>query len=98
MSHLELPSYLDQSPQVKQRFDRLKARPVTSPEPTSASAAPSVNGAGHLVVGRVILLHIDPAVVGADGHVEAASLRAVGRMGTDLWVRSRDTFPMPRPE
>jgi NitT/TauT family transport system ATP-binding protein len=28
MSHLELPSYLDQSPEVRARFDRLKARPV----------------------------------------------------------------------
>ena len=55
-------------------------------------------GAGHLVVGRVLLLHIDPEVIDEEGHVEAARLRAVGRMGTDLWVRTRDTFPMPRPE
>ena len=29
MSHLELPSYLDQSEAVKDRFDRMKKRPVT---------------------------------------------------------------------
>jgi NitT/TauT family transport system ATP-binding protein len=28
MTHLELPSYLDQSPEVRQRFERLKQRPV----------------------------------------------------------------------
>ena len=28
MSHIELPSYLDQSPEVKDRFERLKRRPV----------------------------------------------------------------------
>ncbi len=28
MTHLELPSYLDQSPEVRDRFDRLKSRPV----------------------------------------------------------------------
>jgi NitT/TauT family transport system ATP-binding protein len=28
MTHLELPSYLDQTPQVKDRFERLKQRPV----------------------------------------------------------------------
>ncbi|MEC8907815.1 MAG: ATP-binding cassette domain-containing protein, partial [Pseudomonadota bacterium] len=29
MTEKELPSYLDQSPEVKDRFDRLKQRPVT---------------------------------------------------------------------
>ncbi|MDF1764537.1 MAG: ATP-binding cassette domain-containing protein, partial [Oleibacter sp.] len=29
MTDFELPSYLDQSPEVKDRFDRLKKRPVT---------------------------------------------------------------------
>ncbi|MGD8560731.1 MAG: ABC transporter ATP-binding protein, partial [Gammaproteobacteria bacterium] len=29
MTNLELPSYLDQSPEVRDRFDRLKQRPVT---------------------------------------------------------------------
>ena len=29
MTNSELPSYLDQSPEVKDRFDRLKQRPVT---------------------------------------------------------------------
>ena len=29
MKHLNLPSYLDQAPEVKDRFDRIKQRPVT---------------------------------------------------------------------
>ena len=29
MTHLELPSYLDQSAEVKDRFARMKKRPVT---------------------------------------------------------------------
>jgi len=55
-------------------------------------------GAGHLVVGRVILMHIDPGVIGSTGTVLPDRLRAVGRMGGEDWVRTRETFPVPRPE
>ncbi len=55
-------------------------------------------GAGHLVVGRVHWLHIDGGIVDASGAVLPDRLRAVGRMGGEDWVRTRQTFPMPRPE
>lgn len=58
----------------------------------------SEGGAGNLVVGRVLLLHIDASVMSADGRVLSEKLRAVGRMGGPDWVRTRDTFPMPRPK
>jgi len=55
-------------------------------------------GAGSLVVGRVVLMHLDPAVRDpADGRVLPELLRAVGRMGGSLWCRTRDTFPLERP-
>jgi len=54
-------------------------------------------GAGSLVVGRVVLMHLDPAVRDADGRVLPDRLRAVGRMGGSLWCRTRDTFPLERP-
>jgi len=55
-------------------------------------------GAGSLVVGRVVLMHIDPAVRDpADGRVRPERLRAVGRMGGSLWCRTSDTFPLERP-
>lgn len=54
-------------------------------------------GAGSLVVGRVVLIHLDPAVRDADGRVLPERLRAVGRMGGSLWCRTRDTFPLDRP-
>lgn len=54
-------------------------------------------GAGSLVVGRLLLAHLDPALCDETGAVVADRLKAVGRMGSDLWVRTRDTFPMPRP-
>jgi flavin reductase (DIM6/NTAB) family NADH-FMN oxidoreductase RutF len=54
-------------------------------------------GAGNLVVGRVVLMHIDKSTVGDTGAVLPDRLRAVGRMGGEDWVRTRETFPMPRP-
>ncbi len=54
-------------------------------------------GAGALVVGRVVALHLAPWVLDGAGRVLADRLAAVGRMGGDLWVRTRDTWEMPRP-
>ena len=55
-------------------------------------------GAGSLVVGRVVLMHLDPTVRDpADGRVLPERLRAVGRMGGSLWCRTRDTFTLVRP-
>jgi flavin reductase (DIM6/NTAB) family NADH-FMN oxidoreductase RutF len=53
-------------------------------------------GAGSLVVGRVVLMHIDEALR-VDGRIVAERLRAVGRMGGSLWCRTLDTFPLDRP-
>lgn len=58
----------------------------------------SEGGGGNLVVGRLLLLHVDGAVLSPDGAVDPQRLRPVGRMGQDLWVRARDTFPLPRPD
>jgi flavin reductase (DIM6/NTAB) family NADH-FMN oxidoreductase RutF len=55
-------------------------------------------GAGSLVIGRVVLMHLDPALRDpADGRVLPERLRAVGRMGGSLWCRTRDTFELERP-
>jgi flavin reductase (DIM6/NTAB) family NADH-FMN oxidoreductase RutF len=55
-------------------------------------------GAGTLVVGRVVLIHLDPAIRdGKDGSVLHDRLRAVGRMGGSLWCRTQDVFRLVRP-
>jgi len=55
-------------------------------------------GAGSLVVGRVVLMHIDPDLRDpSDGRVLPEQLRAVGRMGGSLWCRTQDTFLLERP-
>lgn len=58
----------------------------------------SEGGSGNLVVGRLLLLHLDGAVLSPEGAVDPQLLCPVGRMGSDLWVRARDTFPLPRPD
>ena len=55
-------------------------------------------GAGNLVVARIVLIHMDPGLLDAEGRIQVDALRPVGRMGGSLWVRARDTFVLPRPE
>ncbi len=55
-------------------------------------------GAGNLVVARIVLIHVDPAVLDGEGRIRVEALRPVGRMGGSLWVRAVDTFALPRPD
>lgn len=55
-------------------------------------------GGGSLIVGRIRLLHLEGSVLDPEGKVLPEALAAVGRMGGDDWVRTRERFPMPRPE
>lgn len=55
-------------------------------------------GAGSLVVGRVVRLHIRESLLDGEGRVAGGRLRAVGRMGGEEWVRTLDTFVLPRPD
>ncbi|MBP1621712.1 MAG: hypothetical protein H6Q02_2479 [Acidobacteria bacterium] len=55
-------------------------------------------GAGSLIVGRVVLVHVAERVRAADGRIDPELLRAVGRMGGEEWVRTRDRLTLPRPE
>ena len=55
-------------------------------------------GSGSLVVGRVVLVHVAAGVRSADGRIDPDLLRAVGRMGGEEWVRTRDRLTLRRPE
>lgn len=55
-------------------------------------------GAGSLIVGRVLLVHVADGVRTPDGRIDPDLLRAVGRMGGEEWVRTRDRLTMRRPE
>ena len=55
------------------------------------------SSAGNLVLGQVVLIHVAEAVLDADGHVDPAKLRTIGRMGGPLYTRTGDRFHLDRP-
>lgn len=53
--------------------------------------------AANLVIGRIVFMNIDEAVLDEDGQIDARKLDAIGRMGGDLYARTTDLFEMKRP-
>jgi flavin reductase (DIM6/NTAB) family NADH-FMN oxidoreductase RutF len=51
---------------------------------------------GHVVIGEVVLVHIEDALW-CGTQVEIANLKAIGRLGGELYCRTTDTFEMKRP-
>ena len=50
----------------------------------------------NFVIGEVIQVHVKDEFW-ADGEIHSTKLRAIGRMGGDLYCRTRDIFEMKRP-
>ena len=55
-------------------------------------------GAGNVVFGRILALHVDPTVLDADGLPNAAKLDLVGRMGREDYSRTTGQFSIKRPD
>lgn len=55
--------------------------------------------AGHYVIGEMLLLHVDPAILDSEGRPDPARIDFIGRMGGDYYIRSRPEalFELPRP-
>ena len=56
---------------------------------------------GTLVIGEVVRFHLDPAIADKDRfefRIDPAKLRAVGRMGGNEYIRTRERFDMIRPK
>ena len=58
---------------------------------------PSPTHGGSLVIGEILLVHINDAHI-KDGHLDAATLDIVGRMGGIQYTRTNDKFEMVRPK
>ncbi|MEL7940053.1 flavin reductase family protein [Pseudomonas delhiensis] len=52
----------------------------------------------YLIFARVLLAHIDDAVLRDERHVDPAKLDLVGRLGGTQYAFTRDTFSMIRPK
>ena len=51
----------------------------------------------NLIIGEVLLLHVKDEIW-IENDIPNARLKAVGRLGGDLYVRTTDEFQMKRPE
>ena len=54
--------------------------------------------AGNLVIGDIVMMHIDDAVLDEHGRVDPRKLRTIARLGGDFYCRSTDLFEMRRPQ
>jgi flavin reductase (DIM6/NTAB) family NADH-FMN oxidoreductase RutF len=54
-------------------------------------------GAGNIVIGRIVAMHVDDSVLNAEGRIDALKLDLVARMGGDDYCRTRDLFRIERP-
>ena len=53
--------------------------------------------AANLVIGEVLLMHVDDAVVASNGRVDPRKLQTIARLGADWYCRTTDLFEMRRP-
>jgi len=53
--------------------------------------------AANVIFGRILCLHADDAILGADGRPDPAKLDTIGRMGGELYSRTTERFALPRP-
>ena len=53
--------------------------------------------AANLVVGEVLLMHIDEAVLDTKGMVDPTKLKSVARLGAEYWCRTQQLFSTKRP-
>jgi flavin reductase (DIM6/NTAB) family NADH-FMN oxidoreductase RutF len=56
---------------------------------------PGRPGGGNVVLGRVVHVHVDDALLDARRHVDPARLAAVGRMGGLGYCRTRERYELP---
>jgi flavin reductase (DIM6/NTAB) family NADH-FMN oxidoreductase RutF len=53
--------------------------------------------AANLVVGEVVMLHIDDTMLDGKGGVDPRKLKTVGRLGGAYWCHTSDLFELTRP-
>ena len=53
--------------------------------------------AGNLVIGEILVMHIDEAVLDGKGRIDPRKLQTIARLGGDYYCRTSDLFEMKRP-
>lgn len=85
-------------PSLKVRVPRIAEAPVNL-ECLVRQIVPVGDGplSGNLVIGEVVMIHVDDRVLGPSGRVDPHKLLTIGRMGGDEYCRTTDLFSMKRP-
>ena len=88
-----VPSELVRPPRVKEAHLAMECRSI---EILTVGSGPY---AGNFIIGEVLAIHLDPAIVDEHGLPDPLRLEVVGRMGGDLYVDARPEtlFEMKRP-
>jgi flavin reductase (DIM6/NTAB) family NADH-FMN oxidoreductase RutF len=90
---------LELLPSVKVRPPRVAGSP-THMECKVRQILPIGTGpiAANLVIGEVVAIHLDDAVLDPAGRVDPHKLKTIARLGGDWYCRSSDLFEMERPK
>jgi flavin reductase (DIM6/NTAB) family NADH-FMN oxidoreductase RutF len=85
-------------PSVRVTPPRIAETPVTM-ECKLRQIVPLGDGplAGNLVIGEVLLMHVDDAVLDVEGRIDPRKLGIIARLGGDFFSRTTDLFEMTRP-
>jgi flavin reductase (DIM6/NTAB) family NADH-FMN oxidoreductase RutF len=96
-SEVELAG-LQTTPSVKVKPPRVTASPVAL-ECKVMQIVPIGNGAisANLVIGEVVMMHVDDSVLDEHGRPDPRKLKTVARLGGDYWCHTADLFELKRP-
>lgn len=54
-------------------------------------------GQANLVIGEVVAIHVDDALVDDSGHIDPRKLKTIARLGGEFYCRTSDIFALKRP-
>lgn len=86
-----LPSQLVRPPRVQASPIQIECRLIQIVKVGEGPAA------GNLVVGKILLAHVDDAVLNSAGEIDPSLMDTIGRMGASDYCWTRQRFAMPRP-
>lgn len=86
----EIPSHEVSPPRVAESPIAFECRTLQVIRTNPGGAA-----AGNLVLGEVLVVHVDDTLINDRLHIDPEKLKAIGRMGGFGYTRTRDRFEMP---
>jgi flavin reductase (DIM6/NTAB) family NADH-FMN oxidoreductase RutF len=86
-------------PSIKVKPPRLAESPVNL-ECVLRQILPVGDGplSANLVIGEVVMMHMDERILDERGRVDPRKLRTIARLGGDFYCHTSDLFQMKRPD